>query len=350
MAKHARYIQAVHLTRTWNATTCLASLESPQPAFVPSIDNTPHNQVSARGGMFDLNNPENPYADWSMAFLPYCTGDVHWGSNDALYNHPKNPDTLVRVRHRGFDNTLFAREWIKNHTNSKGIHKVFLSGASGGAYGIALTYPFWKEIFPNARGMMLADGGSGVINHEFIDEAMLGENSSWKGEQNIASWVPGLAEALSQSDADTLLFSYYLTLSNAYPKDKFAQYTTAWDAIQVLFQQIMDNDDDMAAWANIGAAEFGEWTSAMRNTSFISASAPNYHFYIAPGCTHTALRYNESFYSNEEVAGISFQAWLKAMTHLRKRRNWQNVMCDGDCQVPVDPAEIQACIQRPLDK
>lgn len=333
----------------WNATTCLTSLSSPTPAFVPSIDNTPHNQVTARNGVFDLDNPENPYADWSIAFLPYCTGDIHAGSNDALYDNPANPGTFVPVRHRGFDNVLFAREWLKNHSiTTNSVRKLFVSGASAGAYGVILTYPYWKETFPRARGMLLADAGSGVITDEFIDEAMRGDTSSWKIDQNIADWIPGLAEVFSQSSADSFVLNYYLALSNAYPRDNFAQYTTAWDAIQVMFKQIMENDDNIAEWPNFGPEDFAEWTTATRINAFSAASAPNYRFYIAPGCTHTALRYDDRFYSNEEVGGLTFMEWLKGMTQRRKRNDWQNVICDGDCDMPVDPVEVQNCIDIPV--
>ena len=35
---------------------------------------------SADSGVFDLDNPDNPVRDWTMVFMPYCTGDVHAGT------------------------------------------------------------------------------------------------------------------------------------------------------------------------------------------------------------------------------------------------------------------------------
>jgi hypothetical protein len=32
-------------------------------------------------GLLDQTNPQNPVRDWSMLFVPYCTDDVHSGSN-----------------------------------------------------------------------------------------------------------------------------------------------------------------------------------------------------------------------------------------------------------------------------
>jgi hypothetical protein len=32
-------------------------------------------------GLLDRANPQNPVRDWSLLFVPYCTGDVHSASN-----------------------------------------------------------------------------------------------------------------------------------------------------------------------------------------------------------------------------------------------------------------------------
>ena len=40
-------------------------------------------------GIFDLADPRNAVRDWSMVFVPYCTGDVHSGSNTARYQNPQ---------------------------------------------------------------------------------------------------------------------------------------------------------------------------------------------------------------------------------------------------------------------
>ena len=37
------------------------------------------------GGVLDLESPDNPFADYSMVFIPSCTGDVHTGSRVVTY-------------------------------------------------------------------------------------------------------------------------------------------------------------------------------------------------------------------------------------------------------------------------
>ena len=36
-------------------------------------------------GIFNLDNPANPFADYTVVFAPYCSGDVHIGASDTVY-------------------------------------------------------------------------------------------------------------------------------------------------------------------------------------------------------------------------------------------------------------------------
>jgi hypothetical protein len=54
-------------------------------------------------GIFDRSNSRNPVRDWSMLFMPYCTGEVHSGSNTAHHRFPDTGKPLT-IEHRGWDN------------------------------------------------------------------------------------------------------------------------------------------------------------------------------------------------------------------------------------------------------
>ena len=131
----------------WNSTTCLASLQSALPTYVPS-DDLPSNNPLLQDGVLNLNNPDNPYRDWSIAYLPYCTGDIHFGSKDTSY--VVAPGITKTIRHRGFDNFLYARKWLKHHFKHEGgknePRKVLVTGASAGAYGALLNYAHIKRL------------------------------------------------------------------------------------------------------------------------------------------------------------------------------------------------------------
>ena len=330
----------------WNYETCIGSLqpESPAPMWVPTLD-IPFNQADARGGILDTENKDNPYRDWSIAFLPYCTGDVHFGSTETTYTHPAIPQVSATIRHRGFDNAMYARDWLTTQLNTEesSINKLMITGESAGTYGATFTYPYWRESFDQAKGFLLTDGSSGVVTDEFTAESMTAADSAWASHLNVAAHVPGVSEAL-HGPAALLNLSHHSALALAYPKDFFAQYTRAWDAVQVMFNNIMTHDEQPALWFNLTPDLFGAWTTAMRISAFQLSAHPNYRFYIAPGCEHTAIADNDSFFSDETVAGVALKDWIRGMTHRHSRHQWQNLICDGDCGVPTTTEAVMTCL------
>ena len=120
-------------------------------------------------GIFDTANPKNPFKDWSFVYIPYCTGDIHWGANDAEYPDPwfvydGNPQT---IQHRGFVNFQVVLKWIKE--NFKRPQKIFVTGISAGSYGAIGGFPFIKEAFPLSKVYVLGDAGNGVTPEAFRD-------------------------------------------------------------------------------------------------------------------------------------------------------------------------------------
>ena len=80
-----------------------------------------------------------------MVVLPYCTGDLFWGSKEQVYTDETGLATgivggKVTIHHRGFDNFLFVRDWMKKRFSRRGderLEKVLVTGSSAGGYGAA---------------------------------------------------------------------------------------------------------------------------------------------------------------------------------------------------------------------
>jgi hypothetical protein len=56
--------------------------------YISSSEVTPQS-LRDRGGVFDFDEPQNPVADYSFVYVPYCTGDGHLGtaSHRLLVHH-----------------------------------------------------------------------------------------------------------------------------------------------------------------------------------------------------------------------------------------------------------------------
>jgi len=353
----------------WSDHTCITAALSGFSAYVPEIpvDANP----AGKKGVFDLGNEDNPYRDWSMVYIPYCTGDIHWGSQDTQYTDftgaiTGTPGGKVPIHHRGFDNFLYVQNWLKSTFSKKSkkhhlitrksrVKKLLVTGSSAGAYGAAFSYAHLKHTFPNAKGYLLADAGTGVVSDALLQQVFNPPADRWGSAQNLVQFIPGMPQ-MAQEPADTFAISMYGLLANYYPNDRFAQYTTHWDATQVLFSNIMQHENDPSVWLSITPELYQYWVTRMLGIHFANAANANYRFYLAPGCKHTVLRFNDDFYARDR-GQVPFRDWFAALTGSQEEADerhehdaslpaWENSFCT-DCGAPPNDAQaFAACLAR----
>ncbi len=95
-------------------------------------------------GIFDFSNGENPFREWNVVYLPYCTGDCHLGSNPD----GNVPDVGVQQFVGGDNYRIFLGRIVSTFTE---VEHVFLTGFSGGAIGAAgnayiTSYAFGEDV------------------------------------------------------------------------------------------------------------------------------------------------------------------------------------------------------------
>ncbi|HVP27666.1 MAG TPA: pectin acetylesterase-family hydrolase [Myxococcota bacterium] len=282
--------------------------------------------ANATSGLADLTDPRNPFRDWNLVFVPYCTGDVHWG--DATYVHELNGNQ-VTIQHKGFVNAQVAEKWSREHF----VHPdhVFVTGSSAGAYGAILHSLYLQEgVYPSADFAVLGDAGNGVITQDFLATQI----SKWGVEKHLPSWIPELAVPIAQLDASDL----YSAGARTYPTHRFATYTTAFDGGtggQTGFYQIMRNPGNILVWLNWWESSCA-WNEGMRalNAKTV-AQAPNYRYYVGSGSRHTMWG-SDKVYVDTTGGVPTVVSWLEAM--LAGAPSWTNVSCTN-CGVtlPGDP-------------
>lgn len=123
--------------------------------FVPRAD-LPQNDPRMHKGVFDLANPNNPLADWSMVFVSYCTGDVHLGTLSQSYLAEDGYEIVIR--HQGAANARSAIDWVEENLSPS---KIMVAGASAGALASAVYAGEVANIYPEADIIQYAGGGAG---------------------------------------------------------------------------------------------------------------------------------------------------------------------------------------------
>lgn len=285
-------------------------LEFYVPEISPSDDPS-----SSYDGVADVDNPANPVRDWSMVFIPYCTGDVHLGSATRQYTNAGNAalprHATFQIEHRGFDNFMVVLDWIRQNFASP--EKILVAGSSAGGYGAAVNFPWIAETYPGARMHVLSDAGQGVSTPGF-DQGDPGRNS-WGPV--LPPWVFGVDPTPVRS-ADLLLYA-----AQYYSGARVAQFTTTYDSVQIGFYGLME--------LTLGPGgscrnPVSDWNRQMLSTlqAYVATSS-NFRYYLARGTYHTIMGSPE-FYS-ESSGGILFSDWMAAMLNDSGGTLWRSAAC-----------------------
>ena len=325
----------------WDAATCIASPLFPQAfggraTYSPMVDETVEG-LAASGGVLDDGNAKNPFQNYTKVFVPYCSGDIHWGSRDTTYVLDLPTGSIPwQVRHRGTDNFLAVLDWLKKNGGDKynldfsEVSDVTVTGASAGGYGADLAFAYVAEMFQEHTQLnLVSDSAVGVIDSpdptqqlsfygDAIYDAAAPGSESWGVEANLPPWVPGLDSSLlyaASSSPNSLVPSVFATLANYRPDARFASITPNLDLVQIQFYGIMKGAfDDVTA---------GEWYFTMADLTGQTAALPNYRFFIEDGTFHTFIFSDDQFYQSGAI-GVSVADWISAIIK-PGNRPWENL-------------------------
>lgn len=274
----------------WNAATCSAA---------GSLFQETVGEDSLTTGIYDHENPDNPFRDWHHVYVPYCTGDVHWGDNVVTYGEGSQ---AVTIQHKGAVNVRAVLTWI--YENVPAPEKIFVTGCSAGAYGAILWSAHLREHYKGASVVQFADSGAGIITETFFRDSF----PSWKPERAYPTWIPGLdlAELVR-------LPVLYEKIGAHYPDMRLSQFNTVYDENQAFFFHVM------------GGGGVQEWSDAMKaSVADIEASTANFRSFLAAGSEHCIL-WRPEFYTIES-RGTRLVRWLDGLVNGALP---PNVACDA---------------------
>ena len=235
-------------------------------------------------GIFDFANPANPFADYSVVFVPYCTGDVHIGNTTTDYG-----DGVV-VNHNGYVNGTTALAAMVELFPD--VTDLVVAGESGGSIPSPLYAGLASDLLPNAGITVLADGSGAYPDVPGVN-ALIG--SQWGTMNAVPDWPENAGMTAEKWSLPGLFVQAHLHA----PEIVFARHDYAFDNTQVSF----------AALAGIPADDLVSLIDS--NETQIETSGVDLWSFISPGDAHTLLHKPE-FYT-ETVNGVSFVDWVWAL-------------------------------------
>lgn len=235
----------------WNQETC----EQGSTFYKQSAGlNEPENY---HNGIFDFDNPDNPFVDHSIIFAPSCTGDVYMGSGVIDYGND------VIVHHRGYDNLMTAINFTLDYAPEP--DSVFTTGCSAGSVGSAMAVPYLIEAYPDIPVTQLGDSLGLIFDTETVMSDFWGIPNFYTGA--LSDYAPDF-EAFTMA-------KYYIALGNAYPDNHFAQFNYRTDRVQQRFFAIGEENP----------ADFVE-TGLIASLTQISDSLDNFSYFLAVANSH----------------------------------------------------------------
>jgi hypothetical protein len=171
-------------------------------------------------GIFDFTDARNPVRDWSQIYVPYCTGDVHFGSK-------KNGSVpgLSNQQFMGYQNMkLFISRIVPTFKNR--VTQVLLTGASAGGFGAALNLSMVQDAFGDVPVDALSDSGP-PLDDRYMPVCM---QKRWRDAWGFDESLPPDCDTCKQADGGGLL-NLADFLLRKHPKTRLGIISTVQDEV-----------------------------------------------------------------------------------------------------------------------
>lgn len=248
------------------------------------------NNPRISGGIFDFETTENPFADYNMVFIPYCTGDVHIGSGARDYSYQDAAGNTVNytAHHNGFENSMQSLTWAYDNFNA--VDNVVVAGSSAGAIGASFYAGLIAEHYSESPVVLLADAAGGYRTARLPVTLQ-----AWDTDAILPDW----AEYAGKTNQTLTFEDFYIASENHNPNVRLAQYNTLEDEVQISFTHVIGD----------APGSFSLPLRILSNYQQIAGATDAFSTYSAGGQVHTILR-SDIFYEYE-VENTRFVDWVQ---------------------------------------
>ncbi len=175
-------------------------------------------QVGDRG-VFNRNDADNPFADWNVIFIPYCTGDIFAGSNPS----GSGGKNQVGYRNMGAYTTMLVEAFAGR------LNRVVLSGSSAGGFGALYNFDRVQRAFGDVPVTLLDDSGPPMSSTYMTPCLQDQVRSVWGMDDTLP------ADCTECTTANGGLGNLPVYLANKYPERNFGIISSTTDGVIRLF-------------------------------------------------------------------------------------------------------------------
>jgi hypothetical protein len=250
-------------------------------------------------GMHSTTLADNPFADWTMLYLPYCTQDVHIGGGVT------QTFTSLTVERYGGVNVRAALRYLRDvlwqsmgETDGDGYRpdrlRVLFGGESAGAYGVNFNYHYVLDELRWTHTAAVPDAGLGLDNGELLGVSGLAliAGATW----NTRTMQPSYCLAATCGVGPVMQAAHSVRLK-AVPEQQVLNVSNQVDSTQVSTTFFAST----AAWIN----ELRESYCELQGTNGIR------HWFPARTASfHTILTTSSTRWATVTAGGVTVRDWL----------------------------------------
>jgi hypothetical protein len=248
---------------------------------------------------------DNPFREWNLAYIPYCSGDVHTGANMSGY---------LGQPQIGFLN--YKKDLAELVARFSNVEQVVLSGVSAGGFGVAWNWMWTQDAFGSVPVYAIDDSGPpmGPVYLSECQQQRYGELWGWKESLHPACAdcdVPGGKVVRPLLDA-----SFKRNSSTRFGLLSYDEDGT----IKSFFAYGTDN---CAKWDSVQPPIYPTGMYPMGLTELRQAWSgyPQVAMYVVTGGAHTFL--GTDIASIKTGPAISMLEWITKL--IEKSDGWTNV-------------------------
>ncbi len=283
----------------FNAFTC-ASVAHPNGFGAADVSTTVDGYTD---GIFDRTDAKNPLKDATYVFVPYCTGDIHAGSN---------PNGFGGRHQVGYQNVGHDLDYIV--PKSTKVARVVLAGSSAGGFGSLFNYDRTAKAFGSTPVVLIDDSGPPLSDTYLTPCLQQQTRTLW----NLDAALPAGCTSCTNADGGGL-GNAATYLADTYKDRRMALLTSTGDGTIRSFLGF-GYPNCTSGGSPMPEADYTTAITMLRDTTL--AGHDNFRVWTIQSALHVWL-VGRGAMSTETSHGVTLEDWITQM--LDPNSTWNSV-------------------------
>jgi Pectinacetylesterase len=264
--------------------------------------------ATGSAGIFDSSRADNPFRDWNLIYVPYCTGDVHAGNKEHV-DVPGGPADQMFVGWRNIG--LYLERLVPTFADAT---DVVLTGISAGGVGAAFNYDRVGAAFCRSRVTLLDDSGP-VMSDQYLAPCL---QERWRELWNLDATLPPDCPSCRGANGGGMV-NYLPYLTAKHPNDRMGIISANRDGIISLFFGYGANNCQGLSGFSAGMSGDTFEAGLLDVRSRYILPSKNWGSYLIDSTSHTWIT-ALTFY-NTTVSGVPLPQWVDQLVNHQSLSN-----------------------------